>query len=138
MPTTLTEPPADRVAEARPPEPARLPRRLVALLAVTAGASVANLYYVQPLLNVVGDALGVSEATAGLLVTCSQVGYVAGLALLAPAGDLVERRPRGRGGGGGPAPRGGGGGFCSGPPGGGRPGLPFGPPPPPPAAPPPP
>jgi predicted MFS family arabinose efflux permease len=92
MPTTLTEPLADRIAEARPPEPARLPRRLVALLAVTAGASVANLYYVQPLLNVLGDALGVSEATAGLLVTCSQVGYVAGLALLVPAGDLVERR----------------------------------------------
>jgi predicted MFS family arabinose efflux permease len=33
--------------------PARVPRGLVALLAVASGASVANLYYVQPLLNTV-------------------------------------------------------------------------------------
>jgi predicted MFS family arabinose efflux permease len=53
---------------------------------------VANIYYVQPLLNVIGDAFGVSETAAGLLVTCSQVGYVVGLAFLVPLGDLRERR----------------------------------------------
>lgn len=52
---------------------------------------MANIYYVQPLLNVVGRGFGVSEAVAGLLVTCAQVGYVVGLALLVPLGDLVER-----------------------------------------------
>jgi predicted MFS family arabinose efflux permease len=67
-------------------------RRLVLLLAITCGAAVANLYYVQPLLNVVGAAFGVSDARAGLLVTCAQVGYLLGLALLVPLGDLLERR----------------------------------------------
>jgi predicted MFS family arabinose efflux permease len=72
--------------------PTRLSRRVVALLAVTAGAAVANLYYIQPLLNLVGDAFGVSDGTAGILVTCAQVGYFAGLGFLVPVGDLVERR----------------------------------------------
>ncbi len=67
-------------------------RLLVALLAITVGATVANIYYVQPLLNVIGDDLGVSQTAAGLLVTAAQVGYVVGLALLVPLGDLRERR----------------------------------------------
>jgi predicted MFS family arabinose efflux permease len=77
-----------------PPAAATKPisRRLVLLLAITCGAAVANLYYIQPLLNVVGDAFGISESGAGLLVTCAQVGYLLGLALLVPLGDLLERR----------------------------------------------
>jgi predicted MFS family arabinose efflux permease len=67
-------------------------RGLVALLALTAGAAAANLYYVQPLLDRVAGVFGVSSGTAGLLVTCTQIGYVAGLALLVPLGDLYERR----------------------------------------------
>jgi predicted MFS family arabinose efflux permease len=69
-----------------------MPRGLVALLAVASGATVANLYYVQPLLGTVAHALSVSDGTAGLLVTCAQVGYVAGLVFLVPLGDIVERR----------------------------------------------
>lgn len=70
----------------------RLSPRLVALLAVTTGAVVANLYYVQPLLDLMADAFDVSGGTAALLVTGSQVGYVAGVVLLVPLGDVVERR----------------------------------------------
>lgn len=69
-----------------------LDRRLVVLLAVACGAAVANLYYAQPLLDVIGRELGVGSGTAGLLVTASQVGYAAGLVLLVPLGDLVDRR----------------------------------------------
>ncbi|HTW12772.1 MAG TPA: MFS transporter [Solirubrobacteraceae bacterium] len=67
-------------------------RGLVLLLAATCGAAAANLYYAQPLLNTLGHALGVSNGTAGLLITISQLGYVLGLALLLPLGDLRERR----------------------------------------------
>jgi predicted MFS family arabinose efflux permease len=66
--------------------------RLVLLLAVTCGAAVANMYYAQPLLHTIARAFHVSDATAGLLVTVTQVGYVLGLAFLVPLGDLLERR----------------------------------------------
>ena len=73
--------------------PRRLDRRLVLLLAVACGATVANLYYAQPLLDAIARAFGVSQGTAGLLVTVSQLGYFAGIVLLVPLGDLVHRRP---------------------------------------------
>ena len=78
------------------PEPggsaAGISRGMVLLLAFTTGAAVANMYYAQPLLHTLGHAFGVGTATTGLLVTISQIGYVFGLALLVPLGDLVERR----------------------------------------------
>jgi predicted MFS family arabinose efflux permease len=70
----------------------RLDNRLVLLFAVACGAVVANLYYAQPLLDTIAHALHVSNGTAGLLVTASQVGYAAGLVFIVPLGDLLERR----------------------------------------------
>lgn len=72
--------------------PARLDRRLVAIMAIASGAGAANLWYVQPLLNEIGHAFSISDAAAGLLVTFVQAGYVLGLAFLVPLGDLLERR----------------------------------------------
>jgi len=69
-----------------------LPRGLVALMALACGAAVANIYYAQPLLSTIAHDFSVSDGTAGLLVTASQVGYAAGLVLLVPMGDLLERR----------------------------------------------
>jgi len=66
--------------------------RQVLLMAVTCGAAVANLYYAQPLLHTIAHAFSVTEGTAGLLVTVTQIGYVFGLTLLVPLGDLVDRR----------------------------------------------
>jgi predicted MFS family arabinose efflux permease len=83
---TLTETAAGEEEEGRP-----LSRVLVLLMAIAVGAAVANMYYVQPLLNVVGRDFGLSDTAAGLLVTAAQVGYVIGLALLVPLGDLRER-----------------------------------------------
>jgi predicted MFS family arabinose efflux permease len=79
---------ADRTAK---PETG-ISRPLVLLLACTCGAAVANLYYAQPLLHTIAQAFSVSNRSAGLLVTVSQAGYVVGLALLVPLGDLLERR----------------------------------------------
>ncbi len=70
----------------------RISGRLVALMAVACGAAVANIYYAQPLLSTIAHDFAVSDGTAGLLVTASQVGYAAGLVLLVPLGDLLERR----------------------------------------------
>jgi predicted MFS family arabinose efflux permease len=69
-----------------------LSRGLVLLLAAACGAAVANVYYAQPLLHTLGRTFGVSNGTAGLLVTATQIGYVSGLMFLVPLGDLRERR----------------------------------------------
>ena len=66
-------------------------RRLVVLLSVGAGASAANMYYAQPLLDRIAGDLNVSSGTAGLLVTASQIGFAFGLATLVPLGDLMAR-----------------------------------------------
>jgi predicted MFS family arabinose efflux permease len=67
-------------------------RRLMLLLAATAGLSVASNYYAQPLLATIARHLNVSNRSATLLVTASQVGYALGLAAVVPLGDLLERR----------------------------------------------
>jgi predicted MFS family arabinose efflux permease len=78
---------------AQPTDPrVAVSKRLVLLLAVTCGAAAANLYYAQPLLHTIAGAFSVSNGTAGLLVTASQIGYAIGLAFVVPLGDLLERR----------------------------------------------
>jgi predicted MFS family arabinose efflux permease len=73
-------------------ETGRLPRPLMILLATAVGAAVANRFYIEPLLSLVAHSFNVSNTAAGLLVTSANVGYVIGLVLLVPLGDLVERR----------------------------------------------
>jgi len=65
---------------------------LVLVFAVACGLSAANLYYAQPILFDITRSYGTSESTAGLVVTCSQIGYALGLALLVPLGDILSRR----------------------------------------------
>ncbi|THA79328.1 MFS transporter [Streptomyces sp. A0642] len=69
-----------------------VPGRLVALLAVASGLTVANLYYAQPLLSSLSDVFRVSTATTGSLITLTQVGYVVGMLFLVPLGDRLEKR----------------------------------------------
>ncbi|MFI9833181.1 MFS transporter [Streptomyces sp. NPDC051913] len=66
--------------------------RLVALLAVASGMTVANLYYAQPLLSSLSGVFHTSTATAGALVTVTQIGYVIGMLFLVPLGDRLEKR----------------------------------------------
>jgi predicted MFS family arabinose efflux permease len=70
----------------------RISRSLVILLAVACGAAVANLYYAQPLLHAIAAGIHASSSNAALLVTATQIGYAAGLVLLVPLGDLLDRR----------------------------------------------
>ena len=79
-------------AAPRPGVSDAISRRLVVVLAVAAGVAVANLYYAQPLLPTIARDFGVADATVGLVVTVSQLGYAAGLAFLVPLGDLLDRR----------------------------------------------
>jgi predicted MFS family arabinose efflux permease len=65
---------------------------LTVLLAVACGLSVANVYYAQPLLDRIGGGLGIRAADLGLVTTVTQAGYLLGLVLIVPLGDLVNRR----------------------------------------------
>jgi predicted MFS family arabinose efflux permease len=75
-----------------PPAPATAPRWVFFLLATAVGLLAANLYYAQPLVELIAHDFATSTATAGLVVTVTQLGYVAALILVVPLGDLVENR----------------------------------------------
>ncbi|MFF7847300.1 MFS transporter [Streptomyces sp. NPDC007910] len=67
-------------------------RRL--LLAVVCGVAVASVYAAQPVLAPMGDSLGVPAGQLGWIVSIGQFGYLAGLVLLVPLGDVVTDRRR--------------------------------------------
>ena len=58
-----------------------------------AGAfSVANLYYTNPILNILADEFGVSNERAALIPSVTQAGYAGGLLFVIPLGDILRRR----------------------------------------------
>lgn len=73
-------------------ENAGLPALLLWTLAIVAGVTVANLYYNQPLLNMVRDELDISDFQANLISMITQVGYALGLLFIVPLGDLYQRK----------------------------------------------
>jgi predicted MFS family arabinose efflux permease len=62
------------------------------IVSASAGLSVANIYYAQPLLDVIARDMGISSNAIGLIGTLTQVGYALGLIFIVPIGDLVDRR----------------------------------------------
>ncbi len=60
--------------------------------AATCGALVANLYYAQTLIHLIGPEIGLSPGSGGAITTLTQLGYGIGLFLVAPLGDLLENR----------------------------------------------
>ncbi|MFD7865291.1 MFS transporter [Streptomyces sp. NPDC059783] len=69
-----------------------LTRKVTVLFAVASGATVANVYFSQPLLVTMGHDLSMSPGLVGSVVTLTQIGYGLGLFLLVPLGDTTDRR----------------------------------------------
>ena len=65
---------------------------LIWTMAVASGATVANLYYNQPLLSEIANTFQVSNHAVGLIPTVTQIGYGLGMLLIVPLGDSTERR----------------------------------------------
>lgn len=62
------------------------------LLATVCSVAVATIYVAQPVLAQIGHNLAVPESDLGWIVAAGQVGYLIGLALLVPLGDMLDRR----------------------------------------------
>lgn len=69
-----------------------LPASLLWTLAILAGVSVANLYYNQPLLNVMSTDLQVPAIQTNRIAMLSQIGYAVGLLFIIPLADLYQRK----------------------------------------------
>ena len=69
-----------------------LTKGLVMLFAFCCGAIVANIYYAQPIIEMIAPDIGLSSTAASLIVSLTQIGYALGLFFLVPLGDLLENR----------------------------------------------
>lgn len=64
----------------------------VLLMATTAGISVANIYYNQPILKEIGTTFHTTESKAGYISMLSQIGYGLGLFFITPLGDKINKK----------------------------------------------
>ncbi|MGI5157798.1 MFS transporter [Microbispora sp. CA-102843] len=62
------------------------------LFAAVCAVAVASIYAAQPVLAQIRSDLGVPDARLGWIVAAGQLGYLAGLAVLVPLGDVIDRR----------------------------------------------
>jgi predicted MFS family arabinose efflux permease len=65
---------------------------MITLLAAAVGITAANLYYAQPIIAMISQALGLRPELAGLVVTLTQAGYGMGVLFIVPLGDIIESK----------------------------------------------
>lgn len=69
-----------------------IPLHILLMMAVMAGFTVANLYYNQPLLNMICQETGISHVQANFITVITQIGYALGLLFIVPLADMVSVR----------------------------------------------
>lgn len=69
-----------------------LTSRLTWIMAIASGVSIANIYYIQPLLSLMSQHYGVSESAVGFVATMTQIGLALGLLFILPLADIIEKR----------------------------------------------
>jgi predicted MFS family arabinose efflux permease len=66
--------------------------RVLWIMALTAGAGISNVFYIQSMVDVIGTSLSMPQAKLGLLPASTIGGYAIGLFFLVPLGDRFERK----------------------------------------------
>ena len=69
-----------------------IPRHILLMMAIMAGFTVANLYYNQPLLDLICRETGITQVEANLITVVTQIGYALGLLFVVPLADMVSVR----------------------------------------------
>lgn len=73
-------------------DPVQISRTLVSVIALCCGLIVANIYYAQPIIELLAPDVGLSAHSASFIVSLTQIGYAIGLFFLVPLADLVENK----------------------------------------------
>ena len=84
--------PISRADTLPPPTPQVRLGLVTVILATACGLAVANIYFAQPILDLLAASFHTSQSAATAAVTVVQIGYAIGLVLLLPMGDLLENR----------------------------------------------
>lgn len=74
------------------PAPPTPPHRVILVLALACGVSVATIYFPQAISSLIAADLHVTAGSAALVVTAAQFGYAGGIFLLVPLGDRLPHR----------------------------------------------
>ena len=69
-----------------------LSKSFILIMSIASGLTVANIYYIQPLLAEIAQYFHVTQGHSGLMATLTQVGYAFGLFLVLPLADIFEKR----------------------------------------------
>ena len=69
-----------------------LNRLLILVMSIACGATVANLYYIQPLLADIAKTLHVNQLSISFAAMLTQIGYAVGMIFILPLGDIKEKR----------------------------------------------
>jgi predicted MFS family arabinose efflux permease len=74
------------------PTPDDISTTHVALMSVSVGVIVANIYYIQPLLSSIASTFRISVPQVGTVAMLTQLGAALGMLFFVPLGDTHERR----------------------------------------------
>ena len=75
-----------------PPAKPALNHGLVLVMAVTCAITLANLYYIQPLLGEIAATFRVTQVSVGFVAMLTQIGYALGMLCILPLADIREKR----------------------------------------------
>lgn len=65
---------------------------LILVMSIACGLTIANLYYIQPLLADIAKTFHVDQLSIGFAAMLTQIGYAIGMIFILPLGDIKEKR----------------------------------------------